>query len=230
MPRTPTFLRDQSKVYFKELLPNERDCRMSFSPGCFAVEMCEKEEKSGLIFLPDETQQKYRADAGWIVGFHKDLPLSIGRPVLVKYGTGKQVEDFDNGGYKTKEIRFYGFAGGSILGDAYGDPLVPPFKTDWCESIVAFIDGKEIIPAGTNIMLKVKTQYQGPIEIPEHMKERECDAEVVCLGEGAGAGDYAHIVPGCTAVFYDGFLSGPGASWLGDGLVIVPQEAAIAVY
>lgn len=230
MPRTPTFLREQSKVYFKEIGWNPRNAEMAFLPDCFAVEMCDKEEKFGSLYLPDDVQQKYRPDAGWIVGFHKDLPLKDGQPVLVKYGTGKQVEDFDSGNYKAKEVRFYGWAGGAILGDAYGDPLVPPFKTDWCESIVAFIDGKEIVPAGTNVMLKVRTQEQGMIELLRHAQERECDAEIVCLGESAGKGEYAAIEVGKTALFYDGFLTGPGASWLGDGLVIVPQESVVAVY
>ena len=230
MPRTPTFLREQSKVYFKELGWNPRNAQMAFSPGCFAVEMCPKEEKSGSIFLPDDVQQKLRPDAGWIIGFHKDLPFKDGQPVLVKYGTGKQVEGFDNGEYAADEVRFYGFAGGSILGDAYGDPLILPFKTDWCESIVAFIDGKEIVPAGTNVMLRVKTPESGMIDLPDYLKERECDAEVVCLGESAGKGEFSPIKVGAKALFYDGFLTGPGSSWLGDGLVIVPQEAVIAVY
>ena len=230
MRRTPSFLKDQSKVYVREIGWNPRGAKMRFSPGCFAVEMCDKEEKMGQIYLPDEVQQKYRADAGWIVGFHPDLPFKDGQPVLVKYGTGKQVEGFACPGYSAKEVRFYGFAGGSILGDAYGDPLILPFRTDWCESIVAFIDGKEIVPAGTNIMLRVKAQEVGQIDLPWYLKEKECDAEVVCLGEGAGKGEYSLIKEGVTACFYDGFLTGPGSSWLGDGLVIVPQEAVIAVY
>lgn len=231
MRRTPGFLREQSRLYVEELpYRPEKDCKMAFSPGCFAVEMCPKKDKDGSIWLPDEAVQKYRPDAGWMVGFHEDLPFSQGQPVLVKYGTGKQVGSFDNGRYRADEVRFYGFAGGSVLGDAYGDPLVPSFKTEWCESIVAFINGKEFIPAGTNIMLKVRTEKNGLIELPDHVKEHDCDAEVVCLGEKAGKGAYSHVVPGCTAVFYDGFLTGPGASWLGDGLVIVPQEAVIAVY
>lgn len=204
---------------------------MDVSPGCTVVEIAPKKEKSGNIYLPDEVSQKYRPDAGWVVARGHDVPLEVGQPVLVKYGTGKEVDGFSCEGYSAPKVKFYGWAGGAMVDDdAYGDPLIPPFRTRWDESVIGLIEGQKFIPAGTNIVVKVKQEGQGMVVLPDAVREKECDAEIAILGRDAGKGEFSHLKEGKTALFYDGFLKGPGASWIGDGMVIVPQEAVIAVY
>ena len=215
---------DYRKVYVGALEKRYLKAPMSVNPGCVAIEMAPRAEMVGSIYLPDEFSQKTRPDTGWVVGRGADVPLEPGVPVVIRYKTGKRVKKFSCKGFSAEEMAFIGWAGGRMVDDCYGDPLVWPYKVKWDECVMATIECETIEPTGENVLLQLHpVEKEGSVLLSQ--KRYQCDGTVIGLGKDAGQGEYEDLKIGKTALFYDGALT-----FVGDDRAIIRQDAILAVY
>ena len=167
-------------------------------PGHAAIEMVPAITRLGSLYLPQGYAQETRSDAGYVLSAGEGVDLKPQDLVLVAYGHGLRVRDYENPLYSSREwaqqvtgdrnvhgsVVFTGCAGGEMISDDYGDADQPCFPVPWWESIVAVREDGEWVPCGRKVRLKLApTGRSGNIALVR--KRYEPEAKVLAIGSKA---------------------------------------------
>lgn len=159
------------------------------APGVVYVEMAPYEEKKGEIYLPDETQQRDRADCGVVLacGYERgeqipprEMEIRAGDRVLVEPYRGTFLKSARFGPYEAKGwVRVYGLASGNW------DEHHP---VDWRQAILAVLDEKTTIRAvGRWLFIKRDRleESKGGILLHDRAQKQSGMGTVVSVGADA---------------------------------------------
>lgn len=163
--------------------------------GVVIVEMLPAPKRVGVIWLPDvsretrvedETVAGFESSVGVVLAVGEGVPLSAGQRVLVLDGDGCEFEDFRAGAYIAKGmVRMFG-----RVAPEEDDTFTAPYQgyienLPWEESIVAIIEGNDVQPTGTNILIQkdpFEHKSRSGIFIPDVGQERASTATIIECG------------------------------------------------
>jgi len=149
--------------------------------GVVLVEMLPESERIGTILLPDLVAGKFRPDVGIVLSAGPDVSLEPGAMVAVRPYDGQWLEDFEAGGYRTRnQVRVFGKS----------TPHQGVTETiPWAESVVCrvFPETLDMQAIHNNLIIKrdpVVAEQNGLI-LPDLEKYRTGLAEVLSIGPKA---------------------------------------------
>lgn len=174
----------QSEPSITKEQAGEASKRIYCPPGKVLVVCHKARTKIGMLHLPDEFAEQFKADLATVVQAGEGVPLKPGDVVVTDWQLGKRVRGLEFADVLIEgEVRMYGYMGGTEMDSDEGCAALAPQKQDWDLGIVGVMEGPRA--TGKNIWLKVpplEEASEGGILMAQTAQRRECLWPVHSIG------------------------------------------------
>jgi len=175
----------------------EASKRIYCPPGKVMVACHKARQKIGLLWLPDEFADQFKADMATVLAAGEGVDLSPGDTVVTDWQLGKRIRGLEACGFRTDaEIRVYGVCGGTELDTDEGCSALPVRLQDWSEGVCMRLNGGTFEATGENIVCKLpplEEKSEGGVIMATTAQRRSCVWPVVSIGPRVPEEDRARL-------------------------------------
>lgn len=156
-------------------------------PGKVLLACHKPRTKIGLLHLPDDVAEAFRADMATVVAFGEGVNgLAPGDTVVTDWELAKRVQGLEALGVRIEgEIRMFGCAGGTDIDDDTGCAALPFHLQPWTEGIPLKMTDSGLAATGQNVFFKMPPMEEATesgIYVSELSRRRDSLWEIVSVG------------------------------------------------